>query len=260
MRTSTITLKFPLPGPRARWIAAGLAIGLLTAAISSPAFAPRPTLGADPSAQPEDTITVTGIGRIVVSPDIADLRLGVSATEPTVKAARAAAAERMTRVLAALRKLGLADRDIQTTILSLQPNYAYSNTKPPRLTGYTLSNGIVVTIRDLDTVGDAIDDALAAGATTLDGVTFRVDDPAKAEEQARSQAMAQARAKAETLATGAGVTIVGVASISEVAAPAPYPISFGADRAAALAEAAATPVQPGTNEVVVTVSVAYRIQ
>lgn len=259
MPPTTITLS--LSGPRARWLAAGLAIGLLGAAIASPAFAPRPTLGADPGAPPEHTIAVNGTGRIVVSPDIADLRLGVSATKPTVKAARATAAESMTRVLAALKKLGTADRDIQTTVLALQPNYDYANnTNLPRLNGYTLSNGIAVTIRDLDKVGDAIDDALAAGATTLDGVTFRVADPAKAEQQSRAEAMAQAKAKADTLAAAAGVSVTGVASISETAAPTPYPINYAGERAAALAQDAATPVQPGTNEVIVTVSVAYLIR
>ena len=74
----------------------------------------------------------------------------------------------MTRVVAALKKLGIADADIQTTILSLQPIYDYSaNTNPPRLTGYTLANSVSVTVRNLDNVGDAIDNSLAAGATTL---------------------------------------------------------------------------------------------
>lgn len=260
MSPTTITLTLPLPGPRIRWLAAGLAIGLLFAAVASPALAPRPVLATDPAATPDHTIAVTGTGRIVVSPDIADLRLGVSATKPTVKAARVAAAESMTRVLAALKKLGIADRDIQTTILSLQPNYAYPNNASPRLTGYTLSNGVAVTIRDLDKIGDAIDQTLAAGASTLDGVTFRVENPAKAEQQARAEAMAQAKTKADALASSAGVSIAGVASISEVAAPPPYPIYYGAERAAALAQDAATPVQPGTNEVIVTVSVAYLIR
>lgn len=258
MPSTTVTLT--LPDVRVRWLAAGLTLGLLGAAITAPAFAPRQALGADPSAPPEHTISVTGTGRIVVSPDIADLRLGVSATKPTVKAARAAAAQSMTRVLAALTKLGIADRDIQTAVLSLQPNYDYSSSaNPPRLNGYTLSNGIAVTVRDLDKVGDAIDDTLAAGATSLDGVAFRVADPASAEQRARSEAMAQAKAKADTVALAAGVSIAGIASISETAAPAPYPIYYGADRAAAIARDVATPVQPGTNEVIVTVSVSYLI-
>jgi len=253
-RTVTLTL----PRPNVGWLAVGVALGLVAASIASPVFAPRTALAVDPSAPAEHTLSVTGTGRVVVSPDIADLRLGVSSTKPTVKAARAAAADAMTRVLAALRKLGIAETDIETTTIALQPVYAYGNGgSAPRLTGYTLSNAIVVTIRDLDLVGDAIDDGLAAGATTLDGVSFRVDDPAKAEEQARRQAIIQARAKADTLASGAGVSIVGVASMSETSAPIPYPIFYGAERAAALDTA--TPVNPGTNEIVVSVAISYLI-
>ena len=253
------TVTFTLPTTRVRWLGIGLAVGLLVAAIASPAFAPRTTLAADDTAK-EHTISVSGTGRVVVSPDVADLRLGVSVTKPTVKAARAAAADSMTKIIAALKKLGIADADLQTSGLSLQPVYDYSrNTNPPKLTGYTLSNGVSVTIRDLDKLGDAIDDGLAAGATTLDGVTFRVDDPVKAQEQARKQAMTQAKAIADTLASSAGVSITGVASITETSGPTPYPVYYDAARAAGAAADVATPVQVGTNDVTVTVSVVYLI-
>lgn len=256
----TITIALPSLGSRTRWLAAGLAIGLLVAGMASPVFAPRPTLAVDPADTPEHTISVNGTGRVVVSPDLADLRLGVSVTKPTVKAARATAATSMTAVIAALKGLGIADKDIQTSMLSLQPVYDYSNNgNPAKLTGYTLSNTVAVTVRDLDKVGDAIDKGLAAGATTLDGVTFRVEDQAAAEQQARQQAMTEARARADTLATGSGVTITGVASISETSAPVPYPVDFGGARAAGVAQDVATPVETGTNEVVVTVAVSYLI-
>jgi uncharacterized protein YggE len=262
MASTTIIL--PLPGARTRWLAIGLAGGALVAAIASPAFAPRPILGVDANGTPpEHTISVTGTGRVVISPDIADLRVGVMVNRPTVKAARQAAAESMTKVVDALKKLGIADKDIQTTILSLQPVYDYStNSNPPRLTGYQLSNSVAVTVRDLDKVGDAIDNTLAAGATTFDGVTFRVDDPAKAEAQAREAAMAQAKAKAETLAKGAGVSLGGVATISETASPIPYPMYYGRDSAGAAApdKAVSTPVEAGTNEVTVTVAVSFLIR
>ena len=258
MEPSTVTISIPMPGTRIRWTAIGLAVGLLAAAIASPAFAPHSILAADPSTPAEHTITVGGTGRVVISPDIADLRLGVSITAKTVKEARTANANAMTAVIAGLRKLGINDRDIQTTILSLQPVYDYgTNSTSPRLTGYNLSNAIVVTIRDLDLVGDAIDGALGAGATTMDGVTFRVEDQAAAEQQARQAAMAEAKSKAQTLAAAAGISLGAVASISETVAPVPYPVYYGA--AAGLSKDAGTPVQPGTNEVSVTVAVVYLI-
>ncbi len=145
----------------------------------------------------------------------------------------------------------------------LQPVYYYStNSNPPRLTGYQLQNALAVTVRNLDKVGDAIDDSLAAGATTFDGVTFRVQDPARAEAQAREAAMAQAKSKAETLAKGAGVSIGGVATISETAAPTPWPVYYGRDSAGAAApdKSVPTPIEAGTNEVIVTVAVSYLIR
>jgi uncharacterized protein YggE len=260
MNPTSLTVSIPLPGARARWLAAGLAIGLLGAALAGPALAPRPILATDPTATTiEHTISVSGTGRVVISPDVADLRLGVLATAKTVKAARQASATAMTAVLAAVKKLGVADKDIQTTVLSLSPTYDYSsNTNPPRLTGYSLSNGIAITVRNLDTIGDVIDNALAAGATSMDSITFRAEDQTGAEQQARQSAMAEAKAKAQTLAAAASVTLGGVASISETVAPIPYPVYYGA-MAAAPAKDVQTPVQPGTNEVSVTVSVVFLI-
>jgi uncharacterized protein YggE len=259
MSTSSITVSIPVPGPRVRWAAAGIATGLLVAVIAGPAFVPRPILAIDPATPGEHTISVSGTGRVVLTPDIADLRLGVTTTAKTVKEARDANAASMTDVIAALKALGIADRDIQTTTLSLGPVYDYStNTNPPRLTGYTLTNAIAVTIRDLDVAGPAIDEAIAAGATTLDSVTFRVANQASAERDARDAAMAEAKAKAQALASAAGVSIDGVASISETVAPIPYPIYYGAMAGAAVRDVQ-TPVQAGTSEVAVTVVVVYLI-
>jgi uncharacterized protein YggE len=116
-----------------------------------------------------------------------------------------------------------------------------------------------VTVRDLDKLGDAIDNALAAGATSLDGVSFRVADQAAAEQQARQAAMDEAKAKAKTLADAAGVSISGVASISETVAPVPYPVYYGFAAAGAPSADVKTPVAAGSTEVTVTVAVVYLI-
>jgi len=259
MSTQHVTITLPLPGSRARWIALGLGAGLVAASIASPALSPRQILAADPGTTPEHTISVSGTGRVVLSPDTAELRLGVTTSGKTVAVVRAAAAKSMTAVLASLRAAGIADRDVQTTILSLQPAYDYSTgTNPPRLTGYTLSNAVAVTVRDLDNVGDAIDGALAAGATSLDGITFRVQDQTAAEKQAREAAVSEAKSKATVLAAAAGVSIGGVQSISETVASIPYPVYYGA-MAAPGAKDVATPVSPGSNEITVSVAVVYLI-
>ena len=208
---------------------------------------------------PPRTISVSGTGRVGVTPDLADLRLGVALTAKTVEAARAANATAMAGVIGALKELGIAPRDIQTTNLNLSPAYDYSsNRNPPRLTGYALANTVAVTIRDLAKVGAVIDEAMQAGATTVDSITFRVADSSAAERQAREAAVADARAKAEVFAAAAGVKITGVASIAESGAPVPYPMARGEMAKMAFADAA-TPVEAGTNEISITVGITYLI-
>ena len=205
------------------------------------------------------TITVTGTGRVLVAPDVADLRLGVTTTEPTVEKARSGNAAAMSRVLAALRAAGIEARDIQTSNLSLSPAYDYSG-PTPRLTGHTLQNTVAVTIRELANVGRAIDGALEAGATTVDSISFRVDDLAPHEQAARRLAVEDARAKAEVLAAASGVSIAGVGSISELGGPMPIPFA-GMERAKfAMAADAGTQVEAGTNEIAISVAMSFLIE
>jgi uncharacterized protein YggE len=203
------------------------------------------------------TITVTGTGRTSVRPDIADLRLGVSVTEPSVEAARAASSKALNAVLGRLRALGVEDRDLQTSVVSVSPQYDYSREgAPPRLAGYTFTNVVAAVVRDVERVGDAIDAALTAGATNVDRIAFRVADPSAAEREAREGAVADARVRAEAYAAAAGLTIAGVAAIAEAGAPVPYPIA-GVERMAFAAKDAGTPIEAGENEVTATVSVTY---
>ena len=209
------------------------------------------------STSTDKTITVTGMGRVTLTPDVADLRLGVNITRPTATAARDDAATAMTKVVAAIKAAGVADKDIQTSMLSLQPVYDYSTNGQGKLTGFQVINVVAVTVRDISKVGDLIDAAVTAGATSVDGVTFRVDNETAAEAQARTAAVADARAKADALATAAGVSIQGVSQIAENTATVPYPLPYAAG--AAPAKDASTPVSPGTTEIDITVTVVYRI-
>lgn len=203
------------------------------------------------------TVTVTGTGRVSIRPDIADLRLGVTITEPTVDAARNASAKALSAVLAKLKAFGVAERDLRTSIVSVQPQYDYSQqSSPPRLVGYQVSNLVAATIRDIDKVGDAVDGALAAGATTVDQISFRVEDQSAAEAKAREAAVADARGRADTLAAAAGVSIVGVAAITEGGpGPIPYPRQF--ERMAMSAKDTGTPIEAGENEITSTVTITY---
>jgi len=160
-------------------------------------------------------------------------------------------------VVAAIKAAGIADKDIQTSFLSLQPVYDYSNNGQGKLIGFQLANTVSVTVHAIDTVGALVDAAVAAGATSIDGVTFRVNDPTGAESQARTAAVIDARTKANALAAAAGVSITGVISIIESTSSVPYPVPYAA--AGGMKDTAATPVQPGTAEIDVYVTIVYRI-
>src|SRR5688500_2991851 len=207
---------------------------------------------------PDDgTIVVGGTGRVSVEPDLADLRLGVSVARPTVDTARAVAAETMDAILAAVAEAGLDRRDVRTTLLSVQPRYDYRENRQPVLTGYELANVVEVTVRDLARLGDVVDGTLRAGATSMDGLSFRVAEPAPAEREARLRAMAAARARAEVLAEAAGLAIVGVSDIVEGGIASPPEPRYKAARMM-ISEDASTPVEAGSLEIAVSVMVTYR--
>ncbi len=203
------------------------------------------------------TIVVGGTGRVAVEPDVADLQLGVSIARPTVDAARSDAAAAMTSILAAVRAAGVADADIRTTLVSVQPRYDYRDGRAPVLTGYDLSNSVQVTVRDLAALGSVIDGSLQAGATSMDSLSFRLEDPSQAERAARLAAVAEARSRADVLAEAAGVTIAGVADIVEGGGTGP---GYPQPKAARMMLAdSATPVQAGTTEISVSVTVTFRL-
>ena len=209
--------------------------------------------------QGEHLITVSGAGLASGIPDVAEVTIGVSVTKGAVKDARAQAAEAMTAVIDAVKKLGVADKDVATLNLSLSPVYDYNTgNSAPKLTGYQFSNSIRVTVRELDKLSAVIDGSAAVGATTIQSIEFRIDNPRRLEVEARKLAMADARAKADALAALAGVSIRGVASISE-STDGPVPPRPMFAMAMARREAAPTPVEAGTTEVPIHVTVSYLI-
>jgi len=203
------------------------------------------------------TIVVSGTGRVAVQPDVADLRLGVTVAKPTVEAARGEAAATMDAILRAVDGAGVARADVRTAMLSVQQRYDYRDGRAPVLTGYEIANVVEVSVRDLSALGDVIDATLTAGATSMDALSFRLADPRPAEREARRQAMAEARSRADVLAEAAGVTVQGVSDIVE-GQPVRPPGPVAKAERMALAADAGTPVEAGTLEVAVTVSVTYR--
>jgi hypothetical protein len=213
------------------------------------------------------TITVVGRGEVKVKPDIATTTVGVESLGPTVDAAMEDAQARMTSVLDALKKLGIADKDIQTNNFSINFERQPTEPKPaaqatpgafePPAGFYRVSNMVQVTIRDLTKVSEVIDTAVKAGANNVWGISFSLDDTDKLEAQARESAVADAKARAESLATLNGVKVGPVVAISEVVGSQSVPMF---DRAAAGMGGGGTPVEPGELTFSTQIQVVYGIQ
>ena len=243
---------------RMSWLLGGAAVGVMSAIVLAPGFGGGISRAATDSNPPQHTISVSGTGRVLVKPDVADISLGVHVERGKAKESEIAAAELMGKIVDALKAAGVADADIQTANLSLQPTYDYSSSKQ-FITGYATDNVVSITVRDLSKVGETVDAAVDAGATQVNGISFRVDDQAKVEAQAREAAMKDAKSKADALASAAGVNITGVASISEVSSPIPTPYPYAVSAGAPAQDRAVTPVEPGKVTLDVTVTVTYLI-
>ena len=233
------------------------ALGGLIVAVAALSVRPGPVAGAPVTGTDLalHTLTVSGNGKVTVVPDVARVYLGVTLTKPTVKEARDAAAKAMTDVIAAIKGLGIADKDIQTTGLSLSARYAQNSST--KIVGYIISEQVQVTVRDLDKAGDVVDAATAKGATDVNGISFELADPAKAQDDARAAAVTAARTSAQAMAAAAHVTLGAVVAISD--ASGPTPIYYGAASGAVPMPDVKTPVQPGTQDVSASVTVVFEI-
>jgi uncharacterized protein YggE len=152
-----------------------------------------------------------------------------------------------------VKGLGVADADIKTVNLTLYPHYA--NGSSSRIDGYTLGNQVQVTVRDHDKASDVVDAAMSKGATEMNGISFEVADPQKALDTARSAAIAAAQVSAQAMAAAGHVSLGNVVSITD-SSPA-SPVYYGGMRGAALD--AATPIQPGSEDLSATVTVVFAI-
>lgn len=207
------------------------------------------------------TITLSAEAKVSATPDIADIGAGVTTQAADANTALTQNAQRMSAVVAAIRKAGVAERDIQTSALNLQPQYRYAENQPPQLVGYQASNRVSVTLRDLRNAGRIIDALVAQGANQIDGPTFRIDKPEPLADQARRAAVATLRARAQLYAEAAGLRVRRVASISEgvpEVRPMPRPMAMSAQMARA--EKADSPVAPGEVDVAVTVTMSFEVE
>lgn len=206
----------------------------------------------------QPTVSVTGEASISVPPDLAQIDSGVTTEAKTAREASEANNKAMAGVLQALKNAGLAEKDIQTSRLSLSPQSTPGRNPnaPFQITGYRASNRVTVTIRDITKVADTIDVLVGSGANEISGISFAVSKASKLLDDARAEAIADARRKAEIYAKAANVAIGAPVSISEETAPGPMP----AYRKMAADMAASAPVAQGQETLRVSVSVSYELK
>ncbi len=237
--------------------AALLMIGVLVAVTGCSSAA-----NASSATPPNRTITVVGVGKAYGTPDVAYVTVGVETRDASVQVAVDDNAEIMNDILDALKALGIADADLQTSNYSVYTEREVSP-RAPDTEGtegalvYHVQNQVSVKVRDLDILGDVLDEAVSAGANSIYGISFGVDDPSELQAEARADAVADAKARAESLAELNGVAVGDVWQISEVITGSPMlyervayavPAGFG------------TPVEPGQLEVQMQIQVTYAIR
>ncbi len=207
-----------------------------------------------------DSFTVTGEGKAVVVADIAVVSAGIQAQGASVKRVQEELNTKSNAIIANVKKLGVDAKDIQTSNYSIYPTYDYQSDRQ-RITGYQGNSTLTMKVRDMEKASGVIDAATAGGANQISGISFDVSDKAKAENEAREKAVAEARKKADTAAKTAGFSLGRVINYSEnQGGMPPRPYYAKMDAAMGAPERAETPVEPGSSEITVTVSLSYEIR
>jgi len=212
------------------------------------------------------TQTITGTrldldvtGEVTRVPDVAVISAGVIAKSATASGALQDSADRMSRVLAALKRAGVAERDIQTSNVSLNPEYRYPQNAEPQLVGYTASNTLSVRFRDVRSSGKILDALVGVGANQINGPNLVVDNPQAALDEARAQAVAKGRARADLYARSLGMRVTRVVSVAEqggngvIAPMAPQVFAAQAARAS-------TQIESGEQKLQVNLSMIFELQ
>ena len=208
---------------------------------------------APPAAVEPPGITARAVGTVKGAPDILTVVLGVNTQAPGAKAALDANSQKANALLDALKAGGVAAADLQTSQLSINPTYAPNG----RITGYDVANLVTATLRDIAGAGGLVDAAAAAAgdAVRVQQLSFSIDDDSAARATARAAAVKQAQAQAKQMADAAGVRLGPLRSITEI----PAGTSFAGDAARASAASASVPIEPGTQELTVTVELTYAV-
>ena len=205
-------------------------------------------------------LDVTATGEVTRVPDVAIISAGVVSRAATATAALQDSANRMSQVLAALKRAGVEERDIQTSSVNLNPEYRYPENQSPQLTGYSANNQLTIRFRDIRNSGKILDALVAVGANQINGPNLTVDKPEAALDEARANAVAIGRARAEQYARSLGLHVIRVVSVSEsggyAVPPAPPPVPMMMARG----ERDSTSIQPGEQKLQVNLAMTFELQ
>jgi uncharacterized protein YggE len=204
-------------------------------------------------------LDINATGEVTRVPDLAIINAGVVTRSATATGAIQDAADRIQRVLAALKRAGIDDRDVQTTSVTLNAEYRYPENQPPQLTGYTASNQLTIKFRDIRSSGKILDALVAQGVNQINGPTMTIEHPEAALDEARAKAIAAGRARADLYGRSLGLRVARIVAVSEsggyYAPPAPPPVPM-----MARAQAAETNIEPGEQKLQVSVAMTFELQ
>ncbi len=192
-------------------------------------------------------------------PDVATLSAGVVTQAADGNSAMRQNAQQMDKVLAAIKAAGIAERDVQTSGVSLNPQYRYADNEAPKITGYQASNTVSLKVRDIAKLGKVLDALAAQGANQINGPSFEIDQPEPVYDEARLAALKKAQARAQTYAKSLGLQVRRIVSISENSTGGVRPMPMMRTMAAGAAMDTATPVAPGESTVSVNLDVVFEL-
>jgi uncharacterized protein len=245
MRLSTLAAAFAL-------VLLAVAIGALIAVWSRPQ-----SIVAASTTSPVRQITVVGKGEAKASPDTASIQLGVQTEAETARQALTDNNTKMQALIARLKELGVADKDIQTSNINIYPRY---DDRGRDVLGYQVNNTVTVTIRNISQTGELLDKVVDAGANSVMGIAFTIDQPSQLEQTAREAAIRDARTRAEAMAQTSNSALGQVLSITENIGASPPPVYPMAARQEAMAADAAVPVQSGEQTVNAQVQITFELR
>jgi len=204
-------------------------------------------------------LDVSATGEVTRVPDVAIISAGVVTRASTASGAMQENSARMDRMIAALKRAGIADRDIQTSSINLNPEYRYGENRPPELIAYQASNQLTIRFRDIRNSGRILDALVAEGANQINGPSLTIDKPEAALDEARAQAVANGRQRADLYARALGKRVVRVISVSEGGGgyPVPPPMPVMMEARAAGAD---TKVVPGEQKLQVSLAMVFELQ